>query len=500
MNKRFLVFVVLCLFIGIAPLHAEYTPDTPDNFYSAALEAVNQSNYEKAYYLFMNASEGYEQENNSDMKRDALRQAKRINWMFLEMQLNRTSADATLETAIPNLTYEERQTILEPGNSIQTTSDGQPYYFEGIARNVLYHNTTLIRESNRKNGESPFFDQVSPYIDEKDLPDNPLYQNHTFVATGIMSIPREELPEKGILKVWLPIPVETTAQHSISVLSVEPEEYVVSEPVTTGTIGETYLEIPLEEMKDGYVNTTIKVIFTSGPRINTVNPDDISPYDENSELFLRYTQSQPNINVSQEIRELAEEIVGNETNPYKKAKLIYDYIIETLPYSNVPHSYLTAMNISESDFVHETGFGDCGTQSTYFAALCRAIGIPARAPGGYQVVPGLDGTHFWAEFYLPEYGWMPVDVTIAEAGDWAYNATPEQIQEYKEFYFGNLDPYRFTIQTDVDERFSGEPDPDILFTAVHQNPVVICSDAEEDVEMLGMFYWSYTFEEIEKDN
>ena len=42
----------------------------------------------------------------------------------------------------------------------------------------------------------------------------------------------------------------------------------------------------------------------------------------------------------------------------------------------------------------------------YFAALCRSIGIPARAVGGYQMIQGFAGTHFWAEYYLEGYGWF----------------------------------------------------------------------------------------------
>jgi len=461
-----------------------------------AENAVKDGNYEHAYNLFMNASEKFAALGNEAEKKDALRQAKRMSWLFAEMNLNRTSADETIQEAFPQFTQEEREAFLEPGASIQFESDGQIYYYEGIARNIRFHNASLSQNYTRSLGESPFFDQISPFISAPRDKKNPLYQNHTFQGTGELSIPRNLLPDNGTLQVWYPLPVSIESQSDILVTSVQPEEYVVSEPVTTGDIGEVYLEIPLEKMMDDYVNVSVRLTFTTSPRILDLDPDAIPVYDTSDPLYQRYTKSQSNINVTPEIMALANQIVGDETNPYKKARLIYDYILQTLPYSNVPHAYLTAMSIPESEFVHYTGFGDCGTQSTYFAALCRAVGIPARAPGGYQIVPGHQGTHFWAEFYLPEYGWIPVDVTVADAADWAYNATPEQVTEYKDFFFGNLDPYRFTIQTDVDEPFSGEPNPDILFTAVHQMPAVVCTSSDSDVEMLGMAYSSYTFEDI----
>ena len=491
--------VIACILVGLigVPVWVMGASEIPgDTLYLQAEDAVSEGSYEQAYHLFMNASEAFAAEGDEGKKKDALRQAKRISWMFAEMTLNRTAADETIQTAFPNFTADEREAFLEPGASIQFESDGQVYYFEGIARNIQYHNKTLSQNYTRKLGESPFFDQISPYISAPRDEKNPLYQNHTFRGTGVLSIPRDQLPDTGTLQIWYPLPVSIDSQSDVQVLSVQPEEYVVSGPVTTGTIGEVYLEIPLEKFRDDFLNVSVNVSWTTSPRILDLDPETIPMYDTSDPLYLRYTKSQPNINITPEITARAHDIVGDETNPYKQARLIYDYILNTLPYSNVPHSYFAAMPIPESDFMHNTGFGDCGTQSAYFAALCRAVGIPARAPGGYQIVPGHQGTHFWAEFYLPEYGWIPVDVTVAEAADWAYNATPEQAKEYKDFYFGNLDPYRFIIQTDVDESFSGEPNPDILMTFVHQKPAVVCTSSDSDIEMLGMIYASYTFEDI----
>jgi transglutaminase-like putative cysteine protease len=146
--------------------------------------------------------------------------------------------------------------------------------------------------------------------------------------------------------------------------------------------------------------------------------------------------------------------------------------------------------------MYETGFGDCGTQSMLFSALCRSTGIPARAAGGYQLAPGLAGTHFWAEFYLPAYGWIPVDVTIAESSDWSWNATDAERDTFKGYYFGNLDPYRLTMQNDVDVPFSPKPGEDAILNMVHQTPTVVCEGVNEDLELLGMEYWTITLSDV----
>ena len=66
---------------------------------------------------------------------------------------------------------------------------------------------------------------------------------------------------------------------------------------------------------------------------------------------------------------------------------------------------------------YQRGFGSCQNQALVFVALCRAVGIPARVAHGINSV-GLDDvsdiedwSHSWAEFYLPNYGWIPADPT-----------------------------------------------------------------------------------------
>jgi len=46
--------------------------------------------------------------------------------------------------------------------------------------------------------------------------------------------------------------------------------------------------------------------------------------------------------------------------------------------------------------------------------LCRAVGIPARIQAGFSFhrpSETLEDGHMWAEYYLENYGWIPVDVT-----------------------------------------------------------------------------------------
>lgn len=487
----FLLFgVIITGFFVQGALGAEADPYL---VFTEADDAFADSRYNAAYDLYISAMEGFAHAGDTTMEREAFLKAKRSSWIMAEMTLNQTSAEELLATEFPDMSVEEHAAFLTPDNAIQIVSDGETWYYEGLARNIRYHNPWMMQEINEKKGESPFYDQILPFLEERERTGSLPEPVHTYIASGAMTLPTEILGDTGTLKVWIPLPIETAYQGNITVLSVEPADYVVSEPVTTGDIGYVYLEVPVQEIDEDELNFSVVVQFTVRGIADPVDPDAVGEYDTTSELYQQFTSSQPNINVSEEIRELAESIVGEETNPYRKARLIYDYIITTLPYSNVPHSYLAAAGVAESDFVHSTGFGDCGTQSSYFAALCRAVGVPARTPGGYQLFPGHEGTHFWAEFYLPNYGWLPVDVTIAEGGDWVFGVTDEERQQYKDYFFGSIDPYRMTIQNDMDARVLPDPGEELIFTIVMQLPAAVLETSNEDIEATVMGSWKYSF-------
>jgi sugar lactone lactonase YvrE len=105
------------------------------------------------------------------------------------------------------------------------------------------------------------------------------------------------------------------------------------------------------------------------------------------------------------------EIVGDEKNPYWIARKIYNFVIGQLFYQMIG-----GWDVPE--VVLKRGSGSCSEYTFSFVSLCRAAGLPARYQGSI-VVRGDDASvdeafHRWAQIYLPNYGWVPVD---ANRGD-----------------------------------------------------------------------------------
>lgn len=107
----------------------------------------------------------------------------------------------------------------------------------------------------------------------------------------------------------------------------------------------------------------------------------------------------------------ASEAIGRETNILRKVYSIRNYVYDKLKYGIRPH-------IDTPDIVLRRGVGSCGEYLGLLLALCRLNGIASRTVGRYKCpqhphqknIPLLpDFNHVWMEFYLPGFGWLPME-------------------------------------------------------------------------------------------
>lgn len=173
---------------------------------------------------------------------------------------------------------------------------------------------------------------------------------------------------------------------------------------------------------------------------STVNPEKIVSYnykDTNPELLeIALATDELVPTDDEEIVKLSQKIIGKEKNPYRKAKLIYDYMCD-----NFKIQEKNAKNDSEPLNLLKKNRGDAYDFSVIYTALLRASGVPAFTDGGILVCQDMmTQAHWWAEFYLEDFGWVPVDVALGAGLE--YKKWPDtEDQNDKAYYFGNLDSH-----------------------------------------------------------
>ncbi len=136
-------------------------------------------------------------------------------------------------------------------------------------------------------------------------------------------------------------------------------------------------------------------------------------YDEilaNNKEFIEFHDNETiglPLEISEEARKLSNEIVGDETDPYKKARLIYDWMSEHSTYGSMPMTTY-----------YEEGYtGNCHTFAREFQKMCWAQNIPCvyysgKAYNPYTLEPA---DHAWNAFFA-DGEWHLVDVTGGVTG------------------------------------------------------------------------------------
>jgi len=243
------------------------------------------------------------------------------------------------------------------------------------------------------------------------------------------------------LKVWIPIPREWESQKGVKIISVEPEphaRYVDPEygnPMLFWDFG--------KEPEQASYKVDIKFRLESYDVSVEVDPNRVGSYDKTSKEYTLYTQSTHTIHITPKIRELAQEAVGDETNPYLQAERIVKFVYKKINFKVLDYErgrgtdVLLAYPVTDEKTGQEYYEGVCSQYSAFMVALCRAVGIPARCVSGYigwypwiepdqvknypfetKLSPGglaatqhytELGPHMWSEFLIPNYGWIPTN-------------------------------------------------------------------------------------------
>jgi hypothetical protein len=204
------------------------------------------------------------------------------------------------------------------------------------------------------------------------------------------------------VRLWVALPMNRLGQK-VEMGEIYPEPAAVVDDPLGGNRVILWRLTDLEGAHEAYVYYDFAY---AGEEVNVdIDPSKIEPYDEESAEYQRYTRSEPWIEVTDAIVAQAGEIVGDETNPYYRAKKIFDWVVYNIRYESPDIDHCSATK----SFARRAG--DCGGFSVIFCALCRAAGVPARTVTACWT---FGGGHQWAEVLLPPYGWVPADTSVAQ--------------------------------------------------------------------------------------
>lgn len=424
----------------------------PADLYHEAIELEEARELTRAEAIFAELIRRCQTENTWRMRRDAEQGLVRIADLRAEFSLSQDQLQERLAKTYRGYQASELADLERRGSILACQIDGKRLYSMSNPGNLQFFDTSLMarNESAAKNFRkfADIFLEESAKLDA--LRAAAKHPEHyvapvRMVYAGKVVIRQSDLPPGKLVRAWLPYPLLAPAIQNIRTLSALPAGTLKSCPDIESQVGTAYFEVPRPDQGDVVIE--LKVAFDAYHSDFPVDPDRVEPYDTQNDLYRRFTRSEQQMTLTEPLGALAREIVGGETNPYRKARRLYDWVCDHLKYNFVWRwRDATFTYGSASEEVRKRRIGDCVIQSVFYAALCRSVGIPARVHNGPIFPPGMKNDHVWAEFYVAPYGWLPVDVTYSEVASMVPGLTEVQRRCLRDFFFARMDRWRFCTE------------------------------------------------------
>src|SRR6266478_3608159 len=245
---------------------------------------------------------------------------------------------------------------------------------------------------------------------------------------------RVKLPEiTGDARVWIPLAKTDSFQ--------------------TVTVEELNIPMKREKVQDQDYGNDICVLHPksedSGKTIELryrVVRKEKAAYPATDTEASRYLRPEKLVPIDETFRTLAEKAAAGKTDDLDRAKALYDHVMGRMRYDKSG----TGWGRGDAKYACDMRTGNCTDFHSYFIALARSIGIPARFAIGATIPADknegmIEGYHCWAEF-LADGRWVPVDISEA----W-------KNPKLADYYFGHNPANRFELTKGRDLVVDPEP-------------------------------------------
>lgn len=244
-------------------------------------------------------------------------------------------------------------------------------------------------------------------------------------------------------ELWIPYPVSDRNQL-ISQMKWE-GNYTEAAVYTERTLG---VPILYATWPEGSKERTLTLTFNA-ERLEQVRrdfPTEPAAYDPRDfEIYLAATSLGP---VTGEVKKLAEEITAGKTGILEKARAVYDWTVD----NTYRDPNTRGCGLGDVTSLLRRPGGKCADISSIYVALARAAGVPTREVLGIRtgkkaVQDVSKWQHCWSEFYLPGYGWVPVDPADVRKAMLKQDLklADQKVAELREAFWGRVDPYRIRL-------------------------------------------------------
>ncbi|MCL1795490.1 MAG: transglutaminase-like domain-containing protein [Clostridia bacterium] len=342
---------------------------------------------------------------------------------------DQNGALAKMREHIADFTQEELDALDLEGRVDWIFLDDEKRYFVRFHRTLLKYPALAQRAGECVSAASEWLD---PLI-ERLRREGSLTARASFRAE--LSVRDASFIPEETYRAHLPIPAnapQTTDIHvcfpGFAPLTVGRE----NEPQRTAYFAETLLQNAAFTCEYAFVQTIRYADLSGSPPVQPLYPDAPPPAPED------VAEEGDCIRFMPYMRALCQEVTAGCGAPAAKVRAIYDYITRHVEYAFV-RDYLQITDPGGYAAVNLRG--DCGLQALLFIILCRIAGIPARWQSGAVITRSGIGSHDWAQFYLPGWGWLFADCSF---GGSAFRTGSE---ERRRFYLGNLEPLRIVYNS-----------------------------------------------------
>ncbi len=262
-------------------------------------------------------------------------------------------------------------------------------------------------------------------------------------------------------KTWVQVPVENASPRELGVITGSDEFEFLYRVTLPEISAPARMWLPFPD-SDAFQVVEVKSVTAPGTRRileevehgNRVLLLELAPADSRKTVSIRYRverREKAAYNASESdfddylaperlvpfddaFSGIAAKVVEGKKGDLVRARALYDHVMDRMRYMK----YGDGWGNGDAVYACNARTGNCTDFHSYFIALARAVGIPARFAIGAAIPSarnegGIDGYHCWVEFHA-EGKWWPVDISEADK----YSALST-------YYFGHHPANRFEL-------------------------------------------------------